>query len=370
MKGDDYVICEICGSNWSDNTIFCRNCGNDLNNLVQSEREQNDIQASSPDIEATVENQLLPDCDFIGWEEACLQEEIQNNNVIPEVMEQIIVEPEGDLLLENIPSKVSMPSLGNAAIAYLKRNWIFITTMLFLWMMLGVTNYSFRLYTMPVIGQVLILLQNSFLTKPLIFLTATYNGPMGFGQFGGGLSFYSLLSAITGKSIYLLAMTGVIFPSIREFIKGDTNKITPYKNAFDKSKNIIKDIFGSKASMGIFITAIGAALIFSNIITRNGKIDKAFVLILLCFTLFKGFGGALPSGLDYLIRKFISLLAAFMPGNIKNANKRYEVLRLGALMGFALAVLVGNFGEYADFIIGIVLLIAGAFLYFTQKEKA
>lgn len=253
------------------------------------------------------------------------------------------------------------------ALEYLKRNWAFLSAIFILWLMLGSRTSSLFIYRIPIIGFIYQFITSSPIKEILIFFTAAYNGPVGF--LDSGLSPYTFLVALTGKSAYLLAMTGVLIPSVKALVKSKDTEILTYKENFQRLTQNLKAISKNLYLLGFALAGAGGALVISNLLTRNGKMDKTFVLLLLSFTLFKGLAGALPSALDFIARRLMALYTRLLPGGIENGAVHYENIRTGATLGFILALIVGSAGEKSGYILGVVLIVAGAVLSIIKKEK-
>jgi len=262
---------------------------------------------------------------------------------------------------------MSIKELPKAALLYLKTNWIFLASIFIIWITLGVWSYGQTIYKIPIISQIYKLLTSKSLGKILVYLTATYNGPVGF--FDGGLTPYTFLVAVTGKSAYLLAMTGVVIPSIKSFIRNKDNEMLTYRKSANKLIDTIKSLKKSVRLLGFSLAGGGMALAASNLLTRNGKIDKTFVLILLSFVLFKGLSGVLPSAIDFIARRIMALFTRFMPGGVGNGFAEYQALRTGGILGFASAVLIGSLGENAGYILGALLILGGIITSVIKKES-
>lgn len=308
------------------------------------------------------------DIHFDDWDEEPVIPVHDNDELYGNMLtkEKIVVEAKDYISKFSKDNPINLHNLPKTAVLYLKRNWIFLASISLLWLFLGVSNYGFTIYKIPLVGQVYRLITSNPIKGILIYLTATYNGPVGF--FGGGLNIYTLFVAILAKSTYLLAMTGIVIPSVKALTKNKQRELSLYKNNINKSKEIIHTLTKDINRLGFSIIGCGAALVVSNFLTRNGKIDKTFVLLLMSFTLLKGLSGALPSALDYILRRTISLFTLLIPGGIKNISKRSEVFRIGAMAGFLSAIVIGSFGETAGYILGMVLVLSGFVLTVIKKE--
>lgn len=283
--------------------------------------------------------------------------------------EKITVESEPKLAGIVGTPKYSLKNIRRYGISYLKRNMIFLIVIFLAWLMLGSYDNDFPLARIPIIGSIYNFIIFGPLKYPLVYLTAAYNGPMGF-YIKTGLTPYTFLVALTAKSAYILAMTGVVIPSIKGLIKDRNNEINKYKSSGLKFMETLKSITSSISSIGFILSGLGIALVLSNLLTRNGKIDKTFVLLLLAFVLFKGLAGILPSALDFIIRRLMALFTRLMPGYLSNGTRQYDQLRLGAIIGFPAAIIVGGFGEYIGYIIGAIILVVGIILSLFKREKA
>jgi len=281
--------------------------------------------------------------------------------------EEIIVESEESTSLQGTVRKFTFKDILTSARCYLKKNWIFLLVISIIWIITGAEDYLMPLFNTPIIGRPLtriaLFLSTGALGTILRFFTATYNGPV------WKLTPYTFLVAITAKSVYILSMTEVVFPAIKELISNKNNALSQYKSIIFKVQSISKSFVKSKNKLGLMLYGTGFALIISNFLSRNGKIDKSFVLILLSFVAFKGLNNELQSSVDFILRKLLQFITLILPSGIKNAAKNYELVRVGFAAGFILAVVVGNFGEKAGYVTGVIAALAGIVLSLLHKEN-
>ncbi len=259
--------------------------------------------------------------------------------------------------------------LANAVVSYLKRNWLFLGIMFFLWMILGV-EHSFKAYNFPVVGTILRLFNKQPQGGILRFLTATYNGPVSFGDFMKP-TFYGYIVAFVAKPIYLLAMTGVVLPMIKGLFKKDPKTSGSFLKSTSYFKTLLTGMLREVNHMALALTGLGIALIITNLLTRNGKIDKGFVPILLAIVLLAGIKEPAASLLDKIISRALGALLHFIPNGLRGAIYKIGVIKTGCILGFTLGVLTGRFGENINYTIGIICFIAGAvILMFVREKKA
>lgn len=336
------MYCHNCGSKTTEEGKFCIDCG----------------------------EVVLDDVDFNGWDNEPSLPRYDNDDLYGDSLqrERITVESreiETSISTTNI---INMKDIPKCAIAYFRKNWFFITTIFVMWNILGVENHGTIIYKIPIISQIYKLLTSNPLRSILIYFTATYNGPVGF--FGRGLTPYTFVVALAGKSAYLLAMTGVVIPSVKALIKNKSHESNKYKDNASKVIEIVKSLPENLNLMGFALAGCGLSLAVSNLLTRNGKIDKTFVLILLSFVLFKGLSGVLPSAIDFIARYIMAFFTRIMPGGMNNSSEHYKVLRIGAMIGFLLAVIIGSIGKNVGYILGGILIISGSALAMVKKEMA
>lgn len=262
----------------------------------------------------------------------------------------------------------NMKDLPKQAIAYLKRNKLFLGILMVVWAAVGSYEYSLPIYSIPVIGGIYRFMLGTPVRQILIYLSTAYNGPVGF-YISSGLNPYTFAVALTAKSAYVLAMTGVGIPAVRAIIRNRDAEIALYRENAGKLMMIFRQLTKNVRGIGFAAAGCGAAMVVSNLLTRNGKFDKTFILVLLSFVLFKGFNGTLPSVLDLIARRSMAVFTRMMPGGIRNGIKQYEQLRAGAILGFLLAIPVGSTGERSGYSLGIILFVAGTVISVIMKEK-
>lgn len=286
---------------------------------------------------------------------------------------EVFAESEGPLQQDKreteeivVEAEVDAPVAGKADfLSFLKRNKYFIAAVFFIWIITGSQDYLLPLFNTPVIGrplaQLAVLLGSGVIGGFLRYVTATYNGPV------WELTPYTFLVAIAAKSAYLLAMTEVVFPSLKELLSDKQNAIGKYAKAVSKARENVEGSIGNRMKLGLLLMGGGAAMMLSNFLSRNGKIDKSFILILISFVMIKGLSGALPSVLDSIARKAMQFAVLLVSGASKQGAELYGVMRTGAACGFLLAVVVGNFGESAGYILGLAAALAGGVLSFASR---
>lgn len=317
---------------------------------------------------AVTENTVLEDMDFEGIITELAKSQTLNGTEEKSglKLERIVKEFSKPAIENNDSKQTGKNGIVNSAVNYLKRNWIFLSIMFFLWMILGI-EHSFKAYNMPVIGSVLRLFNRQPQGGILRFLTATYNGPMSFGDFMKP-TFYGYIVAFIAKPIYLLAMTGAVIPAVKGLIKKDSSR-----RSFIKSAGFLKSTFTSMLKevnhIALALTGLGIALIITNLITRNGKIDKGFVPLLLAFVLLEGIKQPSASLLDKIISRALGAFLHFVPNGLKGVMYKIDVLKTGCILGFTLGIITGRMGENINYSIGIICFIAGAVASITLGEK-
>ncbi len=369
------MVCNNCGEKTTEGGKFCSKCGSPLTGDLQQLTN-----VSEPVENPESDRSLATDWD--GTEVIKYPREVVDN---PEeahepppaskTPEKIFVKPEATQDRPESPAarKFSFNNLGNAALQYIKRNWLFIAIIFVIWLLTGAQDYINQVYKVPVIGRLLakiaLFVNTGHVGYILRYFTAAYNGPVAFGM-TSGLTPYTFLVALTAKSAYLLAMTGVVFPSIKELMSNRSAAVVNYRNSGNSLVNSFRSAANNLHRLGFLLCGCGAALAISNLLSRNGKFDKSFILILLSFVMFKGLSQALPSALDVIVRKLMQVTTLIVPQGNVNAGPKYSLIRSGTAVGFLLAVLVGMFGEKAGYILGFLSIAAGLIIAVAVKEKA
>jgi len=322
---------------WLDSEVFEYGENREKKQQTESKKNGNDIKKNTP-------------------------EQIYENLEITKTSEE--VNSKVDHKIKKITSEMILPAIKS----YLKKHWIFLLGISLLWILTGSEDYLLPLFNIPFIGQPLarfaLFLSSGVLGYVLRFLTATYNGPV------WTLTPYTFLVAVTAKSAYVLAMTGVVFPTIRNLIKNKKDEIMKYKDIADKVKEVFKECIKGMDSLGLVLCGAGISLVLSNFLSRNGKFDKSFILILLAFVMIMGVNSEIPSVLYIIFSKIISILLFILPGGLKNTLNHYSTVRVGSSAGFLIAIVIGSLGANAGYITGVVVFIAGVFIFISQKGKS
>ncbi|MCM8710120.1 hypothetical protein M2651_03635 [Clostridium sp. SYSU_GA19001] len=307
----------------------------------------------------------------VVWEDTILyeysEENINQNSLnfykIRNKPEEIVIENNTEGRITD--SKFSFTLVKQAAIRFLKQNAVFLICISVIWILAGSQDYLIKLFNTPVIGKPLtrfaLFIGSGATGNFLRYITATYNGPV------FNMTVYTFFVAIAAKTVYLLAVTEVVFPAIKELFKDSAQAKKYYTNVWNLAKNNLLQGIYKKNTLGFLLVGAGSALALSNFLTRNGKFDKSFVLFLLSFVMLKGLGGSLPSVLDFLLCKVMRAMTFLMAGFNENSNSFYQIMRLGAIFGFLLAIIVGNFGEFFGYNAGIVIMIVGVVINFINK---
>ncbi|MBM7561130.1 hypothetical protein [Fusibacter tunisiensis] len=271
--------------------------------------------------------------------------------------------------LGNSTSKSLYPGgMKGALIAYLKRNALVLTILLALWLIVGV-DYMYTTYRIPVIGGILSFFNREPLGSFLRYITATRSGPMSYAGFMKP-TFAGYVAAFVGKTLYILTLTGLLIPLFTSLFKKDKTLTIPFSKNTGLFVRALTDIKEQISNWSLVLMGSGFAFILSNIVTRNGKIDKSFMPLLLAFVVFAGLSGPLPALIDYITRKFLSLVLKFVPHGLENSFEKMTVLKIGLILGFLVSIPTGQFAERANYTIGILLLIVGAGLsLFFKKES-
>ena len=170
--------------------------------------------------------------DFNGWDEPAPLDApaLASNSRIEHLVFEATPVPSATSLW----SKPTLSSLLTTASKYLKRNKGFLGIIFALWMFLGI--HDAWVLKVPLVSQIYRLLNSRSLGGVLRFLTATYNGPMPFRFLSFSTqTLYGYAVALVAKSSYLLAMTGVIIPSIKEYLKNGKSSLGQYRTAYGKA---------------------------------------------------------------------------------------------------------------------------------------
>jgi len=203
----------------------------------------------------------------------------------------------------------------------IKKNWIPILVMIFLWIFPDVLKS---------LG-----INNSFL-KPVNFLTA---GNIGMNS----SNWLHIAGGTASKTVVLAALVSYVIPTVKSITKGNLNF------NFKKVKNnliIYKNIFrGGLSSLGFIISGMGIAFILHNFLSVNGSFSNSFTSILAAIYGFKVLGDKGP---------------------------KIKKIMLGGSIGFVSTIPVSIFTDmpYISYIIGGVLAVAGlAIAIFSGKNK-
>lgn len=315
------------------------------------------------------DNYILADGDFDGIineeYEASIDIHTPQNTGIERIVKEFSAFK--DLNASGTINKPFKNGFMTAITKYLKRNAIFLSVIFLLWVILGV-EHSYKAYNIPVIGNILSLFNRPVIGPVLRFFTATYNGPMSFGSFMKP-TLYGYLVAFVAKPIYLLAMSGVILPYIKSIFNKSSDSKLQFGSSFKTLISTLSRLPKDLNHIGLSLSGTGLALMFANFLTRNGKIDKGFVPILLGFVFLVGINGPVPSILSIAIKKIIAFITNILSNEKKEIVYRATVIQSGCIIGFGLSVLTGNIGQYFNYTFGAVLLIGGAVLTLFVKEK-
>lgn len=312
-------------------------------------------------------NFTLSDTDFDGTiEEPYVVPDHPNTSQVMDRLVKDFSEDEKDLDMSGVKD-AKTKGITHSIIAYLKRNVIFLCSIFLMWLILGV-EHSFNAYQTPIFGGLLRIFNKPGLSSILRFFTATYNGPMSFGDFMKP-TLYGYMVALVAKPIYLLAMTGVIIPSIKGFFKKNSNMNSAYKDNAKIFAQTFNGLLKEINHLGLALMGTGIALMFSNFLTRNGKIDKGFVPILLAVVILLGLKGPTMSLLNVFVKKFISLIINIIPNGKLQALNKARLIQVGCIVGFGLSIITGNLGEQMNYILGIVAFLTGILITLFIKEK-
>lgn len=311
------------------------------------------------------DNIILPDEDFDGIFEDNTDGISKDKCEEKPQMEKIIKEI--DITPNDTKEKIAISQLPKGILSYINRNKIFLIIIFITWLLVGV-DYSYEAYRIPIIGTLLSLFNRPGLVSIIRFFTATYNGPMSFGDFMKP-TFFGYIVALVAKPVYLLAMTGVIIPFVKSFIRKDKKPLEDLKNSVGYIKSKMTSIVKEPHSIALIVAGVGIAIFMTNILNRNGKFDKGFVPILMSFVLLLGVSSPLPSLLDKAIRKGISLFIMLLPGRSSKPIDKQRIIRVGMALGFILGLFTGYIGEFFNLYLGAIIFGVGVIASMFVKEK-
>ncbi len=223
---------------------------------------------------------------------------------------------------------------------YVMRNVFWLAPLCLIWLVV----WPLKLYTFPAP------IEGIFMF--IVFLTATYNN-------------------FVAKAIMIGFIGGTLIPTIKEIkATGSSNVINKYKKAID----VIVSSFKRMKSMAIpvFLIGCGIALFVSNFLTRNNKVDKYLVCLATGIILIQALTRGTQSAQVRLIKAFLNdVMRFFKPGTMFDNNFIF-VLFAGLATGFVGAIvsflLYGILGDYAGYILGIIVAAVGVGLTFLKGK--
>lgn len=188
----------------------------------------------------------------------------------------------------------------------------------------------------------------------LIFLTAGYNG-------------------FFGKAAFITIISRTYRPLIEKYRSGEKPLIMDkyrqtaglIRNAFEKSKMQFLQLF--------FIFG-GLGLIISNILTRNNKIDKYLVCLLLAFALFDDLSKGLKNP---VVKLFMAIVNDFcmMFGKKIDFSRQFSYISIssfaaGIALAFVPGFFVNSFISPVGAIFGAVFVVIGIILKIVEGKNA
>lgn len=222
---------------------------------------------------------------------------------------------------------------------YLKKNWVWLLPLAVLWLVLWIIPMMTR-FTFPKTIDSLISL--------LIFLTAGYNN-------------------FLGKALYIGIINSTIIPVFKEL---KTNGIMSLWGRYKQTTGLIMRSYKTLGRKGIVILLIfaGIGFAFSNLITRNNKIDKYLICLMVGTALFNSLSNGVR---DMTIRVVSSAYSLAMrlagQSNVTTFKYLYAIISafsLGTVLSFIPGEFSRNYYDYTGYIAGIICILAGVAVHF------
>ncbi|MDW7669302.1 MAG: hypothetical protein SCJ93_10795 [Bacillota bacterium] len=244
----------------------------------------------------------------------------------------------GDIFMGK--DRVSVISIIRKIPGNIKKNWIPILVMIFLWIFPDVLKS---------LG-----INNSFL-KPLNFLTA--------GNIGMNTSnWLHIAGGTASKTIVLAVLVSYVIPVVKKITKGNYSfNLKRAKNNLIIYKNIFK---GGLSSLSWITAGIGIAFVLHNFLSVDGSFSKSFTSIIAAFYGLKTLGNRSPKVKKIMLGGSLGFLATVPVAIlINNSNISYIIGGVLAVAGFAIAIFSGKNKKQIKRASAIILLI---FMTFSQ----
>jgi len=259
--------------------------------------------------------------------------------------------PQDDVLKENTPFKLAFTPLLMTVIATNYRNLIvrfkrqihWLVPLIIIWLVLWPVP-MFTWYRMPS------LFKN--IGMFVIFLTATYNG-------------------FVGKAVFLTVVSRTLVPWFQKVKKGEGSNILL---RLRRVLMLITKILKSKKefALSLFVMSLGVGLAVSNLLTRNNKIDKYFVCLLLAIGILddisKGRNNVVLQLFTALVRDSRKLIRSPITTTLRSGYMAAAGFSLGTILAFIPGQFVNSWTSYMGLYFGVVVFVLGIIVYVVLEK--
>lgn len=224
---------------------------------------------------------------------------------------------------------------------FIVKNMFWLIPLVISWTVLESIS-DFKIYTMPK--------PLSSLIKFLIFITASYNN-------------------FIAKGLYVIVVNNSVIPIIKELKSiGFNQTLDKYMKVFTNIKNSYAVI--KEKSIGIILTFLGSSFIFSNLLTRNNKVDKYFISLLLSFSLIS----SLVKEKNNLFIKLFKSAAGSIMKEKSRAKDFVNVSIVSMSLGFLSSILFSfirisnSYYDVTGYVVGLLVSVAGVIILLRGKS--
>jgi hypothetical protein len=198
-------------------------------------------------------------------------------------------------------------------------------------------------------------------------------GTMNLGGFKGILIFLTgAYNNFLGKFLVFLGFVDLIIPAVKA---NKDNKFSDYIKKFYTAADLIKKAYNELKikSISILIISSGFGLAFSNLLTRNNKMDKYFVCIVSALMIIKSIGAKRKNNLYAIGQGIIFDLIRLTKKKDVPLMELTHLISAGFSFGLVISFMVPYLGstDYSDpkgYIVGGIITAVGvAYYFFTTK---